>query len=308
MSIKIPSPVLARLQVMLTSGATMEDAAKALEIEFGADGEPVPQGFAARANRLRTLSEDLREQVTAALNMESISDHPEIAGAMDLIAQKAGAVIREIDIIDEPCDDVANTSEETKSRRSRNAAPAPKIKAASKKPSARKQSAAQSKPPLPVTRPPAEDAPEASEKAAEEAEQKPATKPAEPQPEPKATHSEAPSESRPAPQLTPSDDTFASPGKLERKAPATVEKPDPHTPDAVTSDPGTSPVPRQLQAKTTTAKPDELKPGDTKKKPANRYQKNSGSELDDKIAAAMSQIHVIASQHDQDGDRLSAVD
>ncbi len=101
MTIKIPSAVLARLQILFQDGASVQEVTKALEL----DVLDIDQDAEARAPKagqlahLTSLAEQLHKHVNAMLDMEQIRDIPAIAGAMDMVAQRANAITREIDAL-----------------------------------------------------------------------------------------------------------------------------------------------------------------------------------------------------------------
>lgn len=116
MKTKIPSPVLARIQLMFQSGATLEEVTEALGLDTSWQNEPqpapqrsvqdmtpvaVPPPVAQPANdiqmpRLKELSGKLEEHVTDLLKRDDVRDVPTISGSLDAIYQLTSAIGKEI--------------------------------------------------------------------------------------------------------------------------------------------------------------------------------------------------------------------
>lgn len=115
MKTKIPSPVLARIQLMFQSGATMDEVAAALDLDttwqLDQQVNPVtaPQPVVApqpvtmapvandtRSPRLDELSAKMEEHVSHLLERNEVRDVPALAGSLDAIYQHAIAIRREV--------------------------------------------------------------------------------------------------------------------------------------------------------------------------------------------------------------------
>lgn len=115
MKTKIPSPVLARIQLMFQSGATLDEVAAALDLDTTwqqvqqvnpvSAPEPViaPQPVTTaqvandiRSPRLNELSAKLEEHVSHLLERDEVRDVPALAGSLDAIYQHAIAIRNEV--------------------------------------------------------------------------------------------------------------------------------------------------------------------------------------------------------------------
>lgn len=116
MKTKIPSPVLARLQLMFQSGATLSDVTAALDLDTTWQ-EPAPStpqttvkdktpvvaagplpspANDARLPRVSELATQLEAHIAALLEREDVRDLPALAGSLDAIGQHAIAIRKEI--------------------------------------------------------------------------------------------------------------------------------------------------------------------------------------------------------------------
>lgn len=115
MKTKIPSPVLARIQLMFQSGATLDEVAAALDLDTTwqqvqqanpvSAPQPVvpPQPVASvqvandiRSPRLEELSSKMEEHVSQLLERDEVRDIPALAGSLDAIYQHALAIRSEV--------------------------------------------------------------------------------------------------------------------------------------------------------------------------------------------------------------------
>lgn len=109
MKTKIPSPVLARIQLMFQSGATMDEVTAALDLDTtwqdAQQVKPVsaPQPVAApqpandtRGPRLGELSAKLEEHVSRLLERDDVRDLPALSGALDSIYHHSVAIRNEV--------------------------------------------------------------------------------------------------------------------------------------------------------------------------------------------------------------------
>lgn len=117
MKTKIPSPVLARLQLMFQSGATLSDVTAALDLDTTwqqADSVASPQTTVkdrtpvvapgpistpandTRLPKLAELATKLEAHIEDLLERDEIRDVPALAGSLDAIAQHAIAIRKEI--------------------------------------------------------------------------------------------------------------------------------------------------------------------------------------------------------------------
>lgn len=115
MKTKIPSPVLARIQLMFQSGATMDEVTAALDLDTtwqdAQQAKPVtaPQPVAApqpvitgqpandtRGPRIGELSAKLEEHVSQLMERDDVRDLPALSGALDSIYQHAVAIRNEV--------------------------------------------------------------------------------------------------------------------------------------------------------------------------------------------------------------------
>lgn len=114
MKTKIPSPVLARIQMMFQSGSTLDEVASALDLDTSwqqpsspviSIPEPVkmaaPTPVAQPANdirmpRLVELSADMESHIFSLLERDDVRDIPAIAGSLDAVYQHVVAIRKEI--------------------------------------------------------------------------------------------------------------------------------------------------------------------------------------------------------------------
>lgn len=114
MKTKIPSPVLARIQLMFQSGSTLDEVASALDLDTSwqqqpspviSNPEPVKVAASApvvqpandiRMPRLEELGADMESHVSSLLERDDVRDIPAIAGSLDAIYQHVVAIRKEI--------------------------------------------------------------------------------------------------------------------------------------------------------------------------------------------------------------------
>lgn len=115
MQTKIPSPVLARIQLMFQSGSTLDEVARALDLDTSWQQpvseapkpapEPVkmaaPTPVAQPANdirmpRLEELTKHMESHVSSLLERDDVRDIPAISGSLDAVYQHVVAIRKEI--------------------------------------------------------------------------------------------------------------------------------------------------------------------------------------------------------------------
>lgn len=114
MKTKIPSPVLARIQLMFQSGATLDEvsAALGLDTSWEQNTQPVPvvqtpvaasvtipatqPANDTRLPRLDELTSNMESHVSSLLERDDVRDIPAFAGSLDAIFQHVIAIRKEI--------------------------------------------------------------------------------------------------------------------------------------------------------------------------------------------------------------------
>jgi len=276
MTLDIPSPVLARLQVMFVAGATLEEVTSALELEIG--GENGVSGAPVDGERLQDLKAHtaaLGKKVDALFQLKQLKDVPEVAGALDLIAHETRDIMRTAKALqDKPAKKAAqdDRAAERKTRRS-------KPSSAGRSPSALSSLPSKS----PITRP---DNPPSAEPSVEP--------PVEP---PSQTSPLAPA-SDGASRLTGPSASSTTPSHLDTLSEGLAPAPDsrssisqpPSKPEMLSADQPSSETPKP--APSAASRPS----------PVGR-DRNS---LSGRIADVVDQISAITSEHDHDEEQLSA--
>lgn len=114
MKTKIPSPVLARIQLMFQSGSTLDEVAAALDLDTTWEqpatasipqqlAQPVSQPSVSqpandtRLPRLDELTKHMEAHVSSLLERDDVRDIPALSGSLDAIYQHVTAIRKEID-------------------------------------------------------------------------------------------------------------------------------------------------------------------------------------------------------------------
>ena len=274
MSIKIPSAVLARLQILFQSGATLDEATEVLELELAAHdidtGDKVFE--AGQLAHLASLTKSLGDHVSAMLEMQQVRDVPEVAGALDMVNQRTQAIAREIEALPK----AAKTADKTPSKPS--PAPSPQKK----------------KPAAPTLPPSARSAPPSATKASaprtpSSAQSKPASEPKTSEPPASSAAQSEPAAS--APQAGP--EIKAEPGAIPTALPSAPKAFDDAKP-ILDEDIPLGVIPVGSPSETPPASQPEV--GNTSASAPSKPN-GGGSSLRDKMAAAVSQIDIMAREH-----------
>lgn len=171
MKTKIPSPVLARIQLMFQSGATLDEVAVALDLdtsrEQASKPDPVMQKPAAqkpvaaaapmpvmqpvpdaRMPRLEELTTNMESHVSSLLERDDVRDIPALSGSLDAIFQHVAAIRK---VIDAPAQNAVSSVEPAAAM-----TPAKKATSVSKNPAiedSKAKSASATPPPMKVQPP-----------------------------------------------------------------------------------------------------------------------------------------------------------
>lgn len=275
MSMTIPSPVLARLQVLFSAGATMEEAARALEIELAGDAVAIDGGH---LDALKTRTRSLGKKVDSLFQLQRLREVPEVAGALDLIAHEAHGIMQEIKALESPGSaESAEAAAAPLTRRSkptsRPSRPSLDQSAPTSRPSAHPPSRTEAVSPVAVPSSDASPAPAAAPAARPDAvSQAPAPAPSlVPAPVPPVMA--GPVAAVPVSQAKPPSQVVAPPSRAAAPPPAPA-----------------APAPAQEQAQASRPSPGRL----------------SRNPLSRRIASVVDQISAIAADHPSDGSRPSA--
>lgn len=115
MKTKIPSPVLARIQLLFQSGATLDEVAAGLDLDTSWEQNIKPVSIAqapaatpvlapviqpandARLPRLDELTTNMESHVSSLLERDDVRNIPALSGSLDAIFQHVIAIRKEID-------------------------------------------------------------------------------------------------------------------------------------------------------------------------------------------------------------------